>query len=154
MKLSEAIPLTQGKVAIVDTDDAAIVRPYRWSAVFRFKNWYARANVWIDGRRTTIYMHQLILPKRQGLLTDHENGNGLDNRRANLRYATRSQNRANQHRSSASSGVKGVYWHSRDQVWQALIGKTFLGYFTNKQEAIAAYQQAATARFGEFACQK
>lgn len=84
---------------------------------------------------------------------DHRNLNRADNRWANLREATHSQNRTNT-RPTSSSGFKGVTWH-RDGKWQAQLGlgKTniYLGLFDSKEAAHAAYRTAASRLFGEFA---
>lgn len=87
---------------------------------------------------------------------DHINGNPSDNRIANLREATQQQNSRNRsvHRNT-SSGLKGVYAHSKNAAWCAAIcvnGKQiYLGSFATKEEAGAAYNRAARAQFGEFA---
>lgn len=139
------VPLSRGKVALVDARDVELVASRNWHAVSRGGNWYARD-------RTSLYMHHLLLPPQSGLEIDHVNGNGLDNRRSNIRYATRAQNRANQKRSTGASGVKGVFWHKRDRVWQARVAGRFLGYFRTRAEAAAAYRRAAEQKFGEYAC--
>lgn len=89
---------------------------------------------------------------------DHINGERADNRIANLRLATRSQNLANQKISKRSSGFKGVSWHKRAQKWMAYIGsphgaagREYLGLFEIQEEAHAAYMRAAKSRYGEFA---
>lgn len=87
---------------------------------------------------------------------DHINGNGLDNRIANLRLATPSQNRANSRLDARNtSGAKGVSWNSRELKWQVFIGiegkNKSLGLFSDKEAAAEAYRRAATARHGAFA---
>lgn len=87
---------------------------------------------------------------------DHVNGDKSDNRIANLRRATRSQNCANKRsRRDNVSGVKGVQWFERNQKWGARIcidGQTqFLGLFDRLEDAAAAYKNAAHKYFGEFA---
>ena len=87
---------------------------------------------------------------------DHINCNPSDNRFANLRQSTPSQNGANRRlRINSSSGFKGVSWISRDRKWQAkigIMGKTLnLGYFDSAEDAAAAYQAAAREYFGSFA---
>lgn len=146
-------PLTKRKEALVDTKDVPLVAQYKWHAAQFGHNWYARTNITLDsGERCTITMHTLLMGSRSGHEVDHRDGNGLNNRRLNLRWATRTQNRANQRRSSSTSGVKGVYWHSRDKTWQSAIAGKHLGYFNSKEEAQSAYAAAAEQLYGEFAC--
>ena len=87
---------------------------------------------------------------------DHKNTVRSDNSWDNLREATRLQNSGNTRRPRHNkSGVKGVYWDASRQKWHAQISvndrSTTLGRFMSIQDAQAAYEQAATARFGEFA---
>ncbi len=87
---------------------------------------------------------------------DHINGNKIDNRLVNLREATNHQNQANAAiRKDNKSGLKGVWWHSRDKCWCSKIrinGKSrHLGYFDTAEEAHAVYRSAAIEAFGEFA---
>ena len=107
---------------------------------------YWRAATWIDGRN--IYMHRYIL----GILDpaieiDHHNRNALDNRRQNIRVATRSSNMLNRGRPrNNTSGIKGVSWHTRDRTWSARIGINsclrHLGTFNRKWKAAKAYRRA------------
>jgi hypothetical protein len=109
----------------------------------------------------TLYLHRLLSGCPQGFEVDHANGDGLDNRRSNLRIATRSQNEANKRKSRRSgsarptSQFKGVSWETRRQRWVAQLavdGKhRFLGYFTDELHAARAYDQAAYKAWGEFA---
>lgn len=87
---------------------------------------------------------------------DHINGAPSDNRIANLRLASRSQNIANAKRSRANtSGAKGVYWCRQQQKWRARITvdrrSHHLGHFSNIADAQAAYLAAAKRAFGKFA---
>ena len=70
----------------------------------------------------------------------------------NLRPSTQSQNLANQGRPITNkSGIKGVSWHKVTGLWQAQLGRQYLGVFKTKEEAAAAYKKAAIATYGEFA---
>ena len=86
---------------------------------------------------------------------DHINGQKGDNRIANLREATRSQNQANLGAPrNNTSGVKGVFWDKHAGKWVAQIrqgGRKHLGCFSDKSEAKAAYEKAARELFGDFA---
>jgi hypothetical protein len=142
------IPLTRGLWAIVDLVDLPLVKPYRWSA-----NGGGYASAW-DGERI-ILMHQIFLPPKNGFHTDHINGNKGDNRRVNLRYATRTQNSAN-HRlpSHNKTGHSGVCWDSTRKKWMVTItaNRTTkrLGRYDDLGKAIAARQSAEDELFGRF----
>jgi hypothetical protein len=144
------IQLTQGKVAQIDDEDYARVAAWRWHAHReRTGIWYARCRM---GTRT-VYMHRFIMGGT-GLI-DHENRDGLDNRRRNLRPADKSLNAANQRKSRGSSRYKGVSWYSADRKWRARIkvqGKQYeLGQFADEADAGKAYDAAARGLFGPYA---
>lgn len=89
-------------------------------------------------------------------LIDHANGERNDNRIENLREATRQGNAANSRLyKNNTSGLKGAHWSKKDRAWRAQIcihGRTkYLGSFQTREEAHAAYQNAASAEFGDFA---
>jgi hypothetical protein len=147
------IPLTRGHVALVDAADAERALAHKWSAQPAGHTIYAQRSVKReDGRWTTQRLHQFLTGYAA---TDHRNGNGLDNRRANLREATQGQNVCNQIRQKGASGFRGVTWWKRGQNWKAQIssgGKNYhLGYFAIAEEAARAYDAAARALHGEFA---
>jgi hypothetical protein len=106
-------------------------------------------------------MHRFLLLPERGVLVDHINGDGLDNRRMNLRLANHSQNAANRckpQRSRSTSRYKGVFFEAsgkRKKRWRALIkvdGQTIhLGSYSEEIEAAVAYDIAAKKHFGEFA---
>lgn len=104
------IILTQGQIALVDEETFNLVRHWRWYAAKHDRRWYAysktNSNKYIGKRRVAIAMHALICP--DFTLTDHKNGNGLDNRRKNLRNATSSQNSFNIPKYAKLSGYHGV----------------------------------------------
>lgn len=150
------IPLTRGWVTVVDKVDADL-GTRRWSsdgatvkrayAVRRGKRW-----------SSAIFLHRVIA-ERMGLDiadkdVDHIDGNRLNNRRSNLRAATRSENARNSGaRRNSKSGIKGV--HLRDGRWIAQIGmsgrRVYLGSFATIEAAAAAYAEAAKKYHGEFA---
>jgi len=110
------------------------------------------------GRKSVVYMHQEILKVPKGMVVDHINRDGMDNRSANLRPATHSQNLCNskKRRGTKSSKYKGVSWYKRTLKWKAAITfknkKIYLGYFENEIDAAKAYDEAAKKYHGEFAC--
>ena len=101
-----------------------------------------------------IFLHHIILPPKDNYLTDHINGDGLDNRTCNLRYATHSTNGINRHKIKAKSGYQGVYLHKGTNKWAAQVGerpnKTHIGLFNTKEEAVFAYRTEARNRYGDF----
>jgi hypothetical protein len=155
------IPLSRGKVALIDAADLELVSRHRWFAncnSLSDRIWYAQATVWKHGSPTTIQMHRLLTNAPPGVQVDHRNHNGLDNRHANLRFATPSQNGGNARLSRGnSSGYRGVFWETAAGKWRSQIrvdGKRrHLGVFTNKWDAAQAYNAAALEAFGEFAYQ-
>lgn len=143
------IELTLGRVVVIDPDDYPAVSPYRWYALGGSRTIYAAAR--IEGVRTP--MHRLLLRPTEGLLPDHKDGDGLNNRRENLRAATRFQNMQNRRiNRNSTHGVKGVTRHKNG--WVARIqanGKRVrLGYFGTIDLASEAYRAAAKKLHGEF----
>jgi len=136
------VPLTKGFEAIIDACDAVNVEGYRWWAMTnkRHNKVYAAGRIEINGVHALIFMHRFLLNAPHGLDVDHKNGDGLDNRRENIRLATRSQNMHNkkmQHNNT--SGFKGVHWHKTHKKWCANIkvgdNRKFLGGFDRIEDA-------------------
>jgi hypothetical protein len=142
-----------GHVAVVDSTDFERVSGHRWTLMVGRAGRASYAVTWIDGR--TVGMHRIIAGDPNGLDVDHRDGDGLNNRRANLRPATRSQNAANSGSRSGTSQYKGVCWSTRRGRWIAQIRrggrKTWIGYFDDEESAARAYDAAARAEWGEFA---
>lgn len=144
------IPLSRGLVALVDDLDAERLGGRSWWAVKRRHTFYAAGTV--EGRPT--YMHRFILSVTDPrVFVDHENGRGLDNRRANLRRATNSSNRANCGPLGGRSAFKGVFPAGRR--WRAQLTvegvRRSLGTFETEAEAAEAYNRAAYEAHGRFA---
>jgi hypothetical protein len=152
------IPMAKKMVAFVDPVDEDLFAE-RWSS------FYARTDAhyayrWKNYKR--VWMHRVIVERVLGreLLPseeiDHKDGDGLNNRRDNLRVATRTQNMQNKriNRSSVTK-LKGVDYHAKSNAWRARItvnGKVIhLGFFATPDLAFAAYREAAETHFGEFA---
>ena len=131
----------------IDKEDLEKIKPYKW-----FKGThYPLAHIYKNGKRTSLYMHKLLMG---GLgEVDHINGNGFDNRRINLRKATRQQNAMNQHRVSPTTGFRGVYLKKGGfYAGLEIKGKGIhLGIYKTAKEAAKAYNEGARKYFGEFA---
>lgn len=148
------LPLSRGRVALIDEDDFTNFGGYKWSLT---GDRYVTRRALVDGRPRTIYLHRAILDAPKGIFVDHVNGDGLDNRRANLRLCQMSQNIGNSHkwRRPTSSRYKGVCWSKQAGRWQANITinrrMLHLGHFRNEIDAAVAYDRAAIEAFGPFA---
>lgn len=146
------ISITKNKVALVDDADFPSVSCHRWHQKKSKNITYARAL--FNGHRVSMHRFILIVPKN--LVVDHINGNGLDNRRSNLRICTQSQNMMNQKRHHDSkSSYKGI-WFSRDtKKWGVRIkayGKRhYAGLFGTAVEAAKVYDFLASQFFGSYA---
>jgi hypothetical protein len=149
-----------GRSALVDDQDYELVSQYPWYALEKLKAGhrpngpYALSHIYSDGRDTNILMHTLITGWP---LVDHIDHDGLNNQRHNLRSATDSQNGANRRpQQGCSSAYKGVYWHKPRQRWAVSIivdGKRhYLGNYTDEEAAARAYDAAALAAWGAYAC--
>ena len=156
------ITLTRGKYAIVDDDDFDWLNGYKWQYLDSGRgNGYAVRALYlgkVNGKDKygLKWMHREILKTPKSFETDHINRNKLDNRKENLRKATRSQNKANTNLTKANkSGYKGVNWSNKTKSWEAGIKinqkRIWLGYFKNKLKASLVYKKAANIYFGEYA---
>lgn len=155
--VARTIPLTLGLVAIVDAEDYAELSQFKWCAVRDHRSYYARrsSKQQPDGRRFTIRMHKEILgaPPEEGMITDHINGDGLDNRRCNLRFVTHAQNMQNRRDKRGTSLYRGV--SASKGKWVAVLChngvRTRLGTFADEIDAARAWDEAASAAYGEYA---
>ena len=146
------IPLTQGKVAIVDPADYLALKRYKWFAAKGRRTYYAARRA----RGRQIWMHRQILKPPSRLVVDHIDHNGLNNRRENLRPCTRRQNNFNQlPRRGGSSKYKGVTRCRRTGIFRAQISRNkkciHIGRFKKEIDAAKAYDKKAKELFGEFA---
>ena len=150
------VKLTQHKWAIVDGVDYDKIKMYRWGACRDGKVFYARAGIKNnDGGYTNKSMHRLLMNAR-GLQIDHRNGNGLDNRKCNIRKATDNQNKRNRTKqNNNTSGFKGVSFCKRRKKWVANIKvnnrNISLGRFITPEAAALAYKAATIKYHKDFA---
>lgn len=145
------VSLTKGYVATIDSADVNAVAGWNWCAFVRGETVYAVRSA----SRKTIYMHRALISPPDGCVVDHVDGNGLDNRRANLRVGSQMQNTWNSRtKRSNTSGVKGVCFDRSRAKWIAHIrcgGKRInLGRFDNIRDAEAAYRAASMRIHGQF----
>ncbi len=152
------IKLTKGYVAVVDDEDYERLMDYKWHVCFQppHDTPYARRGEGKNPNKTTISMHHHIMGIPFFVTMDHQDRNGLNNQKVNLRVCTASQNQMNAKlRKDSSSGYKGVTWKKEHKKWAAQIQvnkkRKHLGYFLTKEEAARRYNQAATALYEEYA---
>lgn len=143
------------KPVLVDDIDEQIVTSRAWRVG---SHGYARLNVKVNGKQTTVLLHRLLMGLMPGdrRQVDHINGDILDNRRSNLRICTVSQNQANRGKqSNNSTGLKGVELGYRGERWIARIGykgkSIHLGSFDTPELAKEFHMLASEMLFGEFA---
>lgn len=154
------IDLGRGFHAEVDPEDLFIIGSHSWTAMSLRsaegeRYYYAQTKI----NNKTVLMHRMIADPSKGKVVDHKNGNGLDNRRSNLRVCSHSQNMQNKrlYRNN-SSGRKGVYRApcaaGNSVRWRAEINvnkrRIRLGTYETVEAASAAYEEAAKHFHGEF----
>lgn len=153
--------LTKGQHTVVDDDVYEWASKFKWMASEspRTKHTYyavRRERRPGPSRQRTVILHREIMGAPKGVLVDHEDGDGLNNLRDNLRLCTVGQNTQNQRiRKDKSSQYKGVSWNKRQGVWDARVcsagRKIFLGLFREELDAARAYDSAALRLHGTFA---
>jgi hypothetical protein len=152
----KTIPLTQGKVALVDDEDYEQLMRYKWQALQMQRKghpiWYARRMTSLkDGPRIAIYMHREIMNAGNGTFVDHEDFDGLNDQKANLRVCSPSENCCRRRKTDRKkhSKYKGVTWNGRK--WMASIKQGTLGYSNNEKDCAIMYNVAAQLFYGAFA---
>ena len=154
------IPLTKGLVAIVSPEDYDRLSAYSWYASRCRHTFYAQRSERSKfgfKKQYHLSMHREVLGVFDDKLVDHQNHNGLDNRRSNLRIATPKENGWNRRKTTAfsTSRYKGVCWSKKEHKWHAQIKEngrqTTIGYFDDETEAARAYDTKAKELYGQFA---
>lgn len=140
-------------ICIVDSEDYQKICSHAWSILKgkRSKTYYATSHI----KGKTILMHRLIMDAEKGSIFDHINGNGLDNRKENLRSCTQSQNCMNNRRIDNKWGFKGISFkktHNRFVTTIRINKKPkIVGSYKTIKEAAMAYNKAAMLHYGLFA---
>lgn len=155
MAETRTIQLTQGLVTVVDAEDYDFLSQWRWYANKRPHTFYAIRSTQTENGNRCVRMHSLILGTPKGLCSDHRNGNGLDNRRSNLRICTSEQNSRNKKMAkNNTTGCKGINWEANLNKWRVRIGidgkRLFLGRYDDINEAIAVRLAKEKELYGEY----
>lgn len=152
------IYIGNGLFAVCDWEDFDKVKGFKWNPTSldnRVQWAWAYDVKHVGEKRKRVAMHNLIMSPSDGFVVDHINGNGLDNRRSNLRIATPQQNQFNTIHKGGSSKYKGVSFDNESGLWRAYISKdgkrSWLGRYQNEIDAAIAYDKAAKDMFGDFA---
>ena len=147
---------------IVDVDSFPLIKNHRWSINAKrkpngkgFYTSYARTAIWnrVKKKNDTVGIHQILMNPPKGMEVDHKNHNGLDNRRQNLRIATKQQNMFNLPKTNLTTGFRGVT--KKGSLFTARVSsekeRLYLGVFNTAEEAALAYDIKAKELQGEFA---
>lgn len=146
------IPLTQGKVALVDDEDFEWLKAFNWHDGGR----YAIRKGTVKEQKSTVFMHREIMKAPSGKHVDHINGDCYDNQKANLRFATQTENNWNARtRKDNTTGYKGVCYRPKSRDFVVYINvngkRIHLKTYRNLEDAIAARREAELKYHGRFA---
>lgn len=145
------VALTRNKFALVDAEDYERVNQFKWCVSAKGNKMYA----YRKDHGKNVYLHQFLMNPPQGKVVDHIDGNGLNDRKSNLRNCTKQQNLWNRGPTARDSRFKGVHFCKWTRKWYARIGyhgtTICLGPFDKEIEAARAYDRKAYELFGEYA---
>lgn len=145
------ISLTQGKVAQIDDEDWPLVSRHTWHA----KLDRSTGRFYAYNKSHRLIMHRLIMGANKGDVIDHIDRDGLNNRRANLRFSDNFRNQQNRGPEAGTSKYKCVSYIASKRKWRVRfkwMGKDyFVGYFADEREAALAYNAAILPLAGEYA---
>jgi len=150
------IKLTKGQFAIVDDDMHNIFKEIKWYASKEPNTFYAYGRIEINGQPKGLPMHHVVVGvPLNGNVVDHISGNGLDNRRKNLRIVTVRENCGNKkarREFKTTSKYIGVCWSKQGKRWRSAIlfnkKLIFIGHFKSEEKAGQAYQEASNQIMG------
>ncbi|MEK6861476.1 MAG: AP2 domain-containing protein [Nanoarchaeota archaeon] len=153
----KTIILSQNKVALVDDKDFEWLNQWKWyygSRDYAIRKKHIHLGKY-RYKTESILMHREIMKVSRGIFIDHINGNGIDNRKQNLRIATQQQNMCNSKtRSDNTSGYRGVWWDEYHKKWAAEIHfnnkKKTIGRYEDIKNAAKAYNDASLKYHGEY----
>jgi len=144
------IQLTQGRVALVDDEDYNMLMQYKWCAVKDRNTFYAVTNLKTLTGFKYQTMHRLLINIPRELVTDHLDGNGLNNQKLNLRSVTSRENLQNLHIEKTSK-YPGIYWNKKRNNWMAkiVINKQtrYICSSVREEDAAIAYKIACKVLF-------
>ncbi|HEV3223889.1 MAG TPA: HNH endonuclease [Puia sp.] len=149
------IPLTKGKFAIIDFEDLEFVMRYKWHLGSRIRSQYAIKVLGKGDGKKYLRMHNYIMNCPNGKVVDHIDGDGLNNKKANLRICDDGQNKCNRKKSSTTKNrFKGAIFRERNNRWICQIThkkkRYYVGEFKTEIEAAQAYNKKAKELFGDF----
>jgi len=152
----------KARYAKISPQDAELILQYSWGTTTGKRGRssgpivYAASRQMLAGEVKRIRMHRLIMNAPEGMHVDHINGDGLDNRRENLRVVTAQENQFNSRKRVAGYSLfKGVSWSAAAKKWKAYIcpnkKQIHIGLFDSEIAAAQAYDAKAKELFGEYA---
>jgi hypothetical protein len=148
----------KGYSIMIDECDLPLLYQYNCYIAKNGQKKYLKCNIIMNGKKTTGIFHRILLSAKKDQQIDHKDGNGLNNQRNNLRFASGSQNCANKKkvfRKTTTSIFKGVHWCNIRKTWIAKIEKNgkkiYLGASEIQEVAASLYNKKAIELFGEFA---